>query len=47
MDVVQDGIEGLIAANPARFETGFMIAGQYQEPGEPYIKVFLGRSGDK
>ena len=44
MDTVQQIIEEFIQTNPGRIDPGFLIAGLYQEPEAPYIKVFLRRT---
>ena len=46
MTTVEQSIRALIDADPGNFERIFLIAGQYKEPGDPYIKVFLRRAHD-
>jgi hypothetical protein len=47
METVQHAFRAFIAANPGSFEPVFLIAGQYQEPENPYIKLFLRRAAGR
>jgi hypothetical protein len=44
MDAAQDAIGSLIEADPAGVEPVFLMAAHYQDPEQPYIKVFLRRA---
>jgi hypothetical protein len=47
MATVQRTIRALIDSDPASFEPVFMIAGHYQEPANPYLKVFVRRADNR
>lgn len=47
MGTTQRVVQQFIEANPATFEPVFLIAGQYQEPDRPYMKLFLRRATDR
>jgi hypothetical protein len=38
-------VQAFIRSNPASLEPVFLIAAHYQEPGRPYMKMFLRRAG--
>lgn len=47
MGIAQLVIQAFIKASPASFEPVFLIAAHYQEPENPYIKLFLRRPEDQ
>jgi hypothetical protein len=47
MGIAQLVIQAFIEANPASFEPVFLIAAHLQEPGNPYIKLFLRRAAGR
>ena len=47
MGRTQQVVQKFIEANPATFEPVFLMAGQYQEPDRPYMKLFLRRAIDR